>query len=175
MSVCISIKMDKLFRLLINYDVAMNSSPVVLHSISSYMKYFWMIVFSFFLVFGLPAQMTGLWEAVDETDDTPRSIVRIYEQDNKLYGRVERLLPAATITHCTGCTGEMKNKPLKGMLILYDLEKNANGGSEGKILDPKSGKMYSCYIELVSPDKLKVRGYVGLSAFGKTMYWHRAK
>jgi uncharacterized protein (DUF2147 family) len=30
-----------------------------------------------------------------------------------------------------------------------------------KILDPKSGKVYKCFITLQSEDKLKVRGYIG--------------
>jgi uncharacterized protein (DUF2147 family) len=34
-----------------------------------------------------------------------------------------------------------------------------------KILDPKSGKVYKCFITLQSKDKLKVRGYIIL------LYW----
>ena len=34
---------------------------------------------------------------------------------------------------------------------------------------------YSCYIELVGPDRLKLRGYLGFPAFGKTMYYNRLK
>jgi len=78
------------------------------------------------------------------------------------------------VTHCTGCEGDQKNKSIVGMIIMSDLIKTTNGGDDGKILDPTSGKWYSCDIELVSPDKLKVTGYVGLSFLGKTMYWKRA-
>jgi hypothetical protein len=47
--------------------------------------------------------------------------------------------------------------------------------SPGKILDPKSGKLYKCYITLEENDKLKVRGYIGISLFGRTQYWNRLK
>ena len=121
------------------------------------------------------AQVTGLWKSTDHIDETERSIVLIYEKNGKLYGRIEKLLPAATITHCTGCEGELKNKSLTGMVIISDLNKNGNAATGGKILDPSNGKWYSCDIELESPDKLKVTGYIGLPMLGKAMYWKRVK
>src|SRR6187401_1646356 len=127
-----------------------------------------------FLLIGavqINGQVAGMWKSTDHTDDTPRSIVEIYEKNGKYYGRVNKLLPAATVTHCTGCEGEQKNKSIVGMIILSDLVKKEKGGDDGKILDPTSGKWYSCEIELVSPDKLKVTGYVGFSWMGKEMIW----
>jgi uncharacterized protein (DUF2147 family) len=121
------------------------------------------------------AQVTGLWKSTDHIDDTERSIVRIYEFNGMLYGRIEKLLPAATITKCVGCEGDQKNKSLTGMVIISDLKKNASGGSGGKILDPSNGKWYSCDIVLESTDQLKVTGYLGLPLLGKTMYWNRLK
>jgi len=121
------------------------------------------------------AQVTGLWKSTDHIDETERSIVLIYEKNGKLYGRIEKLLPAATVTHCTGCEGDLKNKSLTGMVIISDLNKNGNAATGGKILDPSNGKWYSCDIELESPDKLKVTGYIGLPMLGKAMYWKRVK
>lgn len=120
-------------------------------------------------------QITGLWKSTDHEDQKEKSIVRIYEVNGAYFGIVEKLLPAATITHCTGCPGDKKDKSIVGMIIMEDIKKNATGGSGGKILDPRSGKYYTCDISLDGPDKLKVRGYLGLSAFGKTMYWNRVK
>ena len=131
-----------------------------------------------FLLIGavqINGQVTGMWKSTDHTDDTPRSIVEIYEKNGKYYGRVNKLLPAATVTHCTGCEGEQKNKSIVGMIILSDLVKKEKGGDDGKILDPTNGKWYSCDIELISPDKLKVTGYVGFSWMGKEMIWNRDK
>jgi uncharacterized protein (DUF2147 family) len=44
----------------------------------------------------------------------------------------------------------------------------------GKILDPETGKIYSASMRL-SPDgtKLNVRGYLGLSIFGRSQTWTR--
>ena len=127
------------------------------------------------LVATMDAQVIGLWKSTDHIDDTERSIVRIYELNGKLYGKIEKLLPAAIITHCTGCDGDLKNKTLTGMTIINDLHKNGKKAIDGKILDPSNGKWYSCDIELVSQDKLKVTGYIGFPLLGKEMYWNRVK
>jgi len=126
-------------------------------------------------VIGANAQIIGMWKTVDDEDGVEKSIVEIYEKNGKLQGRVDKLLPAATVTHCAECPGELKNKPLVGMEILVDLTKNETGGEDGEILDPKSGKWYTCHMELVSPDKLKLRGYIGIPTFGRTQYWYRVK
>lgn len=126
-------------------------------------------------VTSLDAQLTGKWKTIDDTDGKEKSIVEIYEKAGKLYGRVDRLLEAADKTHCDKCPGELKGKPILGMVILQDLLQSHSGGTDGKILDPASGKTYSCYIELESQDKLKLRGYIGLPAFGRTQYWYRVR
>jgi uncharacterized protein (DUF2147 family) len=43
------------------------------------------------------------------------------------------------------------------MVIISDLVKTATGGEDGKILNPANGNTYSCYIELVGPDKIKIK------------------
>jgi uncharacterized protein (DUF2147 family) len=43
----------------------------------------------------------------------------------------------------------------------------------GDIYDPESGKTYSSYLYLKGKNILKVRGYVGISLFGRTETWTR--
>ena len=121
----------------------------------------------------LYSQVTGKWKVVDDNDGIEKSVVEIYEQDNKYYGRIVQLFETSKRTHCDKCYGELKGKPLTGMVIIYDLEKTSNGGKNGKVIDPGSGKIFSCSIELAGPDKLKLRGYVGVPTMGKTSYWNR--
>ena len=120
-------------------------------------------------------QVTGMWKITDEHSRVEKSIVEIYEKDNMYRGRVVSILPTSKRTHCDACEGELKGKPLVGMDIMYDLKKTEHGGEEGTILNPANGNTYSCYIELVEPNKLKLRGYLGWPAFGKTMYYNRMK
>lgn len=121
------------------------------------------------------AQLVGRWTAMGDMDYKPKAIIEIYEADGKIHGRVEKVLPDAATTVCAKCDGDLRGKPLNGMTIMTDLVKTENGAKDGKILDPASGNTYSCYIELESPDKLKLRGYLGFSLLGRTQYWFRIK
>jgi len=121
----------------------------------------------------LCGQVTGLWKTIDDVHGKEIAIIQIYERDNKLFGKVIRLLPAAKRTTCEGCSGSLKNKPITGMDIIQSLTITSNGGEKGKVLDPGSGRMYNCFIELVSQDKLKLRGYLGIPSIGRTQYWYR--
>lgn len=129
------------------------------------------------LIYGgsVDAQITGLWKSTDHVDNAEKSIVKIYEMQGKYFGVVEKLLPAATITHCTGCEGDLKNKSIVGMIIMKDIQIKGENGKNGKILDPSNGKYYSCDIKLESKNTLKVTGYIGVSWLGKDMYWHRVE
>ena len=54
------------------------------------------------------------------------------------------------------------------------LKKEGKEWSGGTILDPRNGKVYKCYLQLSNSNTLKIRGYIGISLFGKTAYWKRA-
>lgn len=61
-----------------------------------------------------------------------------------------------------------RNNPILGMVILQGFTKDGeNDYEDGTIYDPKSGKTYSCKITRKG-NELDVRGYVGVSLFGKT-------
>ena len=133
------------------------------------------LLLNFLLSGAFYAQVTGLWRVVDDKDGIEKSVVEIYEQNGLYHGRIVRLLETSRRTHCDKCYGELKGKPLTGMRIMYDLEKTSNGGKNGKVIDPSTGKIFSCYIELDTPDRLKLRGYLGMPSVGKTSYWNRQK
>lgn len=119
-------------------------------------------------------KITGMWKNIDDEDGKEKSHIQIYEKNGKLHAKVVKLLANATVRICEKCTGTNKNKPIEGMEILWDLKKVSDKEYEnGKILNPKNGKEYDCFISLVEPNKLKVRGYMGVSMFGKTQYWYR--
>ena len=124
---------------------------------------------------GLNAQITGFWQVPDEHDGEIKSIVEIYEEDNKYHGRVSQVLETSKNTHCKKCEWGLKDKPIEGMRILYDLTKTKDGGEDGKVINPGTGKVYSCYIELESQNKLKLRGYLGVPALGTSIYWSRVE
>ena len=120
--------------------------------------------------------VTGKWKTFDDETKEAKSIVEITERDGKIYGKVIEILnPAKKNIKCTNCSGNDKDKPVLGLEILKGLSKDGKEYSDGKILDPSNGKLYKCTVSLDGNDKLKVRGYVGISAFGRTQNWVRVK
>ena len=91
------------------------------------------------------------------------------------YGKVIKLLPAATTTVCNDCPGDKAGKSLIGMDILWDLRAYDDYWSYGRIVDPKDGDVYKCSVWLEGDDKLKVRGYIGISLIGRNQIWHRVQ
>jgi uncharacterized protein (DUF2147 family) len=67
-----------------------------------------------------------------------------------------------------------RSQRLLGQLILKQMKYDGSGHwSGGTIYDPDSGHIYSCRFELQEPDRLKVRGFIGLSLLGRTQIWTR--
>lgn len=118
----------------------------------------------------------GKWKTIDDETGKPVSVVEIYESKGKIYGKViEVFNPKNRKRVCENCSGDDHNKPILGLVVIKGLTKEGNEYTNGKILDPKHGKLYKCYITLETADKLKVRGYIGISLIGRTQYWERVK
>lgn len=67
-----------------------------------------------------------------------------------------------------------KIMPLLGLNNLLGF--NYKGKSEygdGTIYDPENGNVYNCVITIEGDNTLKVRGYIGVSLFGRTDEWKR--
>jgi uncharacterized protein (DUF2147 family) len=122
------------------------------------------------------SSVLGKWKTIDDDSGKVLGVVHIYEEDGKIIGKVIEITnPKSRDKRCNNCAGEDLNKPILGLVILRGLKKDGTEYSGGKILDPKHGKYYKCYINLEDENKLKVRGYIGISLFGRTQYWHRVK
>lgn len=133
-----------------------------------------------FMIFGLISShaqtVIGKWKTIDDETGKQKSVVEIYENGGKIYGKVVEIFDKSKEGKlCDECEGAKKGKPIKGMVILEGLKKKGSSWEGGTILDPNSGKVYKCIVSLESKDKLKVRGYVGFSLLGRTQYWERVK
>ncbi|HEY5971290.1 MAG TPA: DUF2147 domain-containing protein [Pseudoxanthomonas sp.] len=111
------------------------------------------------------ADATGRWKTIDDETGKVKSIVEIYKAANgTLAGKVVEILQSDKGPNplCDKCTGANKNKPIKGMVILWNLKSDsANTWSGGKIMDPANGKIYKSKAELkAGGNKLDVSGCV---------------
>lgn len=140
------------------------------------MKYFFTLYALVFAQLIFSQTVFGNWKTIDDVTGEAKSIVQVYEENGKVYGKIIEIFnPENRNKTCTECTGKLKDKPLIGMVFLYNLKKDGKEYNDGNIVDPKTGKEYSCYIELQDSNTLKVRGYVGISIAGRTQYWKRVK
>ncbi len=115
--------------------------------------------------------IVGKWKTIDDETNKERSIVEIYEEDGKYYGRIIKIFyrpDEKPGNVCDKCTDDRKGKVIDGMQIIRGLEKKGTEFKEGTILDPKNGKVYDCKI-WVEKNTLKVRGYVAF--FYRTQTW----
>ena len=118
----------------------------------------------------------GTWNSKNEKTGEIDSVIEVYQENEKAYAKVIEIKdPKRQNLLCIACEGENEGKKILGLNILTGLEKDEDEWSGGNILDPRNGKIYKCYIKLVKHNKLKLRGYIGFSLFGKTAYWERAE
>lgn len=129
----------------------------------------------FFLMGSVFAQSpVGVWQNIDDETGKPKAHIQIYEVNGVLYGKILKLInPDEPNPKCTKCPGNFKDQPVEGLQIMWGLKKEGNEYTGGQILDPKKGNIYKCKIELVDNNKLKVRGFIGVSLLGRTQYWYR--
>lgn len=126
---------------------------------------------------GAVAQNTviGKWKTIDDGTGEAKSIIEIYERNNKIYGKVIKLFrkpgedPDPVCDECDEDDARYKKKII-GMEVLKDMVKDEDEYAGGNILDPKDGKIYRCKIWLEGAD-LMVRGYWG--PFYRTQTWQR--
>ena len=122
-----------------------------------------------------PPSPVGRWRTIDEATNQPRSIVRLELHDGVLEGTIEKVfLRPGEQDRCKDCTGDRKNQPITGMKFLWGLRADGDEYAGGEVLDPGNGRIYRCYLK-VAPDgqTIAVRGYLGISLFGRTQTWVR--
>ena len=108
--------------------------------------------------------VVGKWKSVDDQTGKERSIVEIYQEGEKYFGKILKVIPLPGDDPdpvCTECKGKKKGKKVNGLVIIEDMELKDDGGLDsGKILDPENGKVYDCKIWVADDGNLKVRGYL---------------
>ena len=122
-----------------------------------------------------PASPFGRWHMIDDETGTERGVIDLTEVDGAVQGRLLSAVPRPGENPlCAKCEGARKDQPIIGMVILWGLRPNGSDWDGGKILDPVKGQIYNAKASLAENGrKLKVRGYFGVSLFGRTQTWLR--
>jgi uncharacterized protein (DUF2147 family) len=120
-----------------------------------------------------PASPIGLWKGQDGTFE-------MFESEGKLSARIVALNEPETAegkgkTDIYNPDPKKRSHPIVGLVFISGFTKKSDTRWEnGTVYDPKSGKTYSCLMELQGPDKIKVRGFIGIALMGRNYFWTRA-
>ena len=70
---------------------------------------------------------------------------------------------------------KLRSRELLGAVILKNFKFTGSAWENGTIYDPNSGKTYDCILKVKDGNKtLDIRGFVGISMFGRTSTWTRS-
>src|SRR5215470_3288440 len=119
----------------------------------------------------------GLWEQVDEKSGQPESWFKIVERNGAYQGNIVKIFfkPGEDENWvCDKCEGDERGKPVLGLALIKGMQRTGLKYENGTIMDPRDGSVYRALMNL-SPDgqKLEVRGYLGISLFGRSQTWNR--
>jgi uncharacterized protein (DUF2147 family) len=141
-------------------------------------KLVWLFVFTMttFSVFAQKKDdVLGKW-----VNPSGEGQIEIYKKGDKYFGKLAWLKDpndesGKPKTDLKNPNANLRTKPLLGLEILKDFVYEDNKWTDGTIYDPKTGKTYSCNLNIKNDGQLNIRGYVGISLIGRSESWKRAK
>jgi uncharacterized protein (DUF2147 family) len=68
---------------------------------------------------------------------------------------------------------KLRDRPLVGTVLFWHLRYEDGEYVDGYVYNPEDGDTYRLKAEVLTPDSLKIRGYLGISLLGQSKVWAR--
>lgn len=110
--------------------------------------------------------IAGIWETASG------GYVQIYPTGDTYTGRIVGSTSSKPRYDRKNPDPDKQSRRLLGTIVLTGLQyDNEKTWHDGEIYDPDNGKNYSVKATLSADDTLTMRGYIGISLFGKSETW----
>lgn len=114
----------------------------------------------------------GLW-----LTENKRSAIELKKQsDGTLIGKIAWIIDGGMQFDEKNPDEAKRATPMCGLAIVHGLTQgrsDPNGWHNGKIYKADDGDMYDARLTMTSANRLEVRGFMGMSLFGKSQTWTR--
>ena len=70
---------------------------------------------------------------------------------------------------------KLRDRAVIGIVLMWHLRYEDGEYVDGYVYNPEDGDTYRMNAEVLSPESLKIRGYLGIALFGKTQTWARVR
>ena len=126
--------------------------------------------------------IVGYW-LVESRD----AVIQIEQQGDQYEGRIVWQLhdtygpedgpelSGKTVTDRKNPDPALRSRPLTGLRMLWGLRFDPDRAAwvDGRVYNSDNGKVYHCEIRMLSNDRLRLRGYIGVTLLGGNTMWTR--